>query len=99
MNMPEVKRAVREVRPTIVQPQIYNDNKTVVDFGGSITWILCIILAVAMIHFSCAAGTATGYVGQICENGFGILDYLGLVCCAPIYLLYIILASGGLRIW
>lgn len=81
------------------RPAVYTENKTVVDLGGSLTWLVCIILAVAIIHFSCGAGTATGYVGDICARGFGILDYLGLICCAPLYLLIIIITSGGLRIW
>ncbi|MFN7991010.1 MAG: hypothetical protein U0R44_02515 [Candidatus Micrarchaeia archaeon] len=80
-------------------PTVYNDNKTVIDLGGSLSWILCIVLALAIIHFSCGAGTATGYVGDVCARGFGILDYAGLICCAPLYLLIIIVTSGGLRIW
>src|SRR4030095_5757164 len=79
-------------------PRIYQDNRTVVDVGGSLTWLLCIVLALAIIHFSCDAGTATGYVGEVCSRGFGLLDYVGLVCCAPLYLLIIIITSGGLRI-
>ncbi|HSB46560.1 MAG TPA: hypothetical protein VLD37_00990 [Candidatus Bilamarchaeum sp.] len=81
------------------RPAIYTENKTVIDLGGSLSWFACIILAILIIHFSCGAGTATGYVGEICARGFGIQDYLGLICCAPLYLLAVILASGGLRIW
>ncbi len=79
--------------------EMYTQNKTVIDMGGSLTWIVCIILAVMIIHFSCSTGTATGYVGSICANGLGIFDYIGLICCAPIYLLVLILTSGGLKIW
>jgi len=79
--------------------RIYSENKTVFNLGGSLTWMICIALAVAIIHYSCGAGTATGYVGDICQRGFGVWDYLGLICCAPLYLLVIIAFSGGLRIW
>ncbi len=79
--------------------RIVNEHRTVVDIGGSLTWVACIALAVLIIHYSCGAGTATGYVGDICQRGFGVWDYLGLVCCAPLYLLIIIIFSGGLRIW
>lgn len=67
--------------------------------GGGLFWILCIVLALLIIHFSCQAGTATGYVGSICANGLQPLDFLGLLCCAPVYLLILVLLSGGLRIW
>ena len=89
----------REVKAEVVSPNIYHEHKTVVDWGGSLTWLVCIAIALVLIHFSCGAGTATGYVGEICAHGFGIFDYIGLICCAPVYLLYLILASGGLRIW
>jgi hypothetical protein len=75
------------------------EHNTAVNFGGSFTWLVSIVLALLIIHFSCDAGTATGYVGEICMRGFEVWDYLGLICCAPIYLLYLILTSGGLRIW
>jgi len=80
-------------------PQIIRKNRTVLDFGGSLMWVVCILLALAIIHFSCAAGSATGYVGDICSRGLDVWDYLGLVCCAPLYLLVIIFFSTGLRIW
>jgi hypothetical protein len=73
--------------------------RTVVRLGGGLTWLVCIILAVAIIHFSCGAGSATGYVGEICSRGLNVWDYLGLICCSPVYLLILIIASGGLRIW
>ncbi len=75
------------------------ERRTVIDLGGSLTWLLCVILSLAIIHFSCGAGTATGYAGEVCSRGLAIWDYIGIVCCAPIYLLYLIIASGGLRIW
>lgn len=75
------------------------ENKKIIDIGGGLTWLICVIISLAIIHFSCGAGTATGYVGEICERGFGIIDYIGLICCAPLYLLAIIIMSGGLRIW
>ena len=94
----EVK--VGRVEPEIARsPRIVTENRTVLDIGGSLTWIVCIALAVAIIHFSCGAGTATGYVGEICSRGLNIWDYAGLICCSPIYLLYLIIASGGLRLW
>ncbi len=77
----------------------YRENRTVINFGGSLTWIVCIALAIAIIHFSCADGTATGYLGQVCMRGLNVWDYLGIVCCAPVYLLFLILTSGGIRIW
>ncbi len=79
--------------------RIFSEHKTVFNLGGSLTWIICIGLAVAIIHYSCGAGTATGYVGDICSRGLDVWDYLGLICCAPVYLLLIIIFSGGLRIW
>jgi hypothetical protein len=79
--------------------EAYRENRTVINFGGSLTWIVCIILAIAIIHFSCGAGTATGYLGEVCARGLNVWDYLGLVCCAPLYLLFLVLTSGGLRIW
>ena len=79
--------------------RVFREHRTVLDVGGSLTWIICIVLALVIIHYSCGAGTATGYVGEICERGLNVWDYLGLVCCAPIYLLIIIIFSGGLRIW
>ncbi len=80
-------------------PTIIKENRTYVDFGGGLTWFFCIVLAVLLIHFTCAAGTATGYLGEVCLRGMNIWDFLGILCCAPVYLLFIILASGGLRIW
>jgi hypothetical protein len=79
--------------------RVVSERRKVFDIGGSLMWIICIVLAVLIIHYSCGAGTATGYVGDICQRGFGVMDYLGLICCAPVYLLVIILLSGGLRIW
>ncbi len=67
--------------------------------GGSIFWVVCILLAVALIHFSCQAGTATGYVGSMCREGMKPVDILGLICCAPLYLLIIVILSGGLQLW
>ena len=67
--------------------------------GGGLFWLSCIVLALLLIHFSCQAGTATGYVGDICEKGLSPVDFLGILCCAPLYLLVIVLLSGGLRIW
>ena len=67
--------------------------------GGSIFWVVCILLTVAIIHFSCQAGTATGYVGSMCREGMKPVDILGLICCAPIYLLIIVVLSGGLQLW
>jgi len=75
------------------------EHKRIIDIGGGVTWLVCVLISLAIIHFSCSAGTATGYVGSICTNGLGILDYIGLICCAPVYLFIIILLSGGLRIW
>jgi hypothetical protein len=80
-------------------PKIVNDNRTVVNAGGSLTWFACIILALLIIHFSCGSGVATGYVGDVCARGLNVWDYLGIVCCAPVYVLFLILTSGGLRIW
>lgn len=79
--------------------KVIEEHKTVIDLGGSLTWLACILLSILIIHFSCAAGTATGYVEQICTRGLNVWDALGMICCAPIYLLIIILLSGGLRIW
>jgi hypothetical protein len=76
-----------------------HEHKTVIDLGGSLTWIICIILSLAIIHFSCGSGTATGYLGEVCSRGIGVWDYLGIICCAPLYLLFLVLSSGGLRIW
>ncbi len=67
--------------------------------GGGLFWLACLVIALLIIHFSCQSGTATGYVGGICANGLSIWDFLGLICCAPLYLLLIVLLSGGLRIW
>ncbi|MEW6035996.1 MAG: hypothetical protein AB1529_05260 [Candidatus Micrarchaeota archaeon] len=67
--------------------------------GGGLFWFACIIIALLIIHFSCQAGTATGYVGGICQNGLSLVDFAGLLCCAPLYLLVIVVLSGGLRIW
>jgi hypothetical protein len=83
----------------IITPKVINENRTVFNFGGGLTWVVCILLALAIIHYSCASGSATGYVGDICSRGLNVWDYLGLVCCAPIYLLVIIVFSTGLRIW
>jgi hypothetical protein len=76
-----------------------NQHRTVIDIGGGLTWFACILLAFAIIHFSCGAGTATGYVGDVCVRGLNVLDILGLLFCAPVYLLVIIIFSGGIRIW
>ena len=67
--------------------------------GGGLFWFACIVVALLIIHFSCQAGTATGYVGGICQKGMQPLDFIGLICCAPVYLLIIVLMSGGLRVW
>jgi len=67
--------------------------------GGGLFWLACIVIVLLLIHFSCQAGTATGYVGNICEKGLSPIDFLGILCCAPLYLLVIVLLSGGLRIW
>lgn len=67
--------------------------------GGSITWIVCIVLILAMIHFSCQAGSATGYLQTKCTEGLGIIDILGIVCCAPVYLIILVVLSGGIKIW
>lgn len=80
-------------------PRVIMENRTVMDLGGSLTWIVCILLALAIIHFSCGSGSATGYVGDICARGLNVWDYIGLICCAPVYLLILIIFSGGLRIW
>lgn len=74
-------------------------NRTVINLGGSLTYLVCILLVVAILHYSCQSGSATGYVGDVCSRGLNIWDYIGIVCCAPLYLLIIILTSGGLRIW
>jgi len=79
--------------------RIVREHKTVFDIGGGLTWIVCLVLALVIIHYSCGAGTATGYVGEICQRGLNVWDYFGLICCAPLYLLIIIALSGGLRIW
>jgi hypothetical protein len=67
--------------------------------GSGLFWFACIAITLLLIHFSCQAGTATGYVGNICQNGMSPIDFLGILCCAPLYLLVIVLLSGGLRIW
>lgn len=67
--------------------------------GGSITWIVCIIIILAILHFSCQSGTATGYLQTKCTEGLGILDILGIICCAPVYLIILVVFSGGIKIW
>ena len=67
--------------------------------GTSLVWIVSIILIVAILYFSCQSGTATGYVGNICKNGLAVQDILGIICCAPIYLIVIVALSGGLKFW
>lgn len=67
--------------------------------GGSLIWIVSIILIIAILHFSCSTGTATGYVGNLCKNGLAIQDILGIICCAPLYLIIIVALSGGLKFW
>ena len=67
--------------------------------GGGFFSLACIAIALLIIHFSCQAGTATGYVGGICQNGLSLIDFAGLLCCAPLYLLIIVILSGGLRVW
>jgi hypothetical protein len=79
--------------------KVISEHKTVFDIGGGLTWVICIVLALAVIHYSCADGTATGYLKDVCTRGLDVWDYLGLICCAPVYLLIIILFSGGIRIW
>ncbi|MBI5222928.1 hypothetical protein HY990_00750 [Candidatus Micrarchaeota archaeon] len=67
--------------------------------GWAVTSLICIGIILAIIHFSCQAGTATGYVGGICKAGLQLQDFIGIICCAPLYLLIIVLTSSGLRIW
>lgn len=67
--------------------------------GTSLVWIVSIILIVAILYFSCQSGTATGYVGNICKNGLAVQDILGIICCAPLYLIIIVALSGGLKFW
>ena len=78
-----------------------NDNRTSITIGGGGTWIICAILAIALLWYNCSTGVATGYVSGICQNGLGIWDFLGLICCAPVYLLFLLLggASLGVRFW
>jgi hypothetical protein len=62
-------------------------------------WALSWLAALSVIYFNCTAGTAVGYVNHICQTGFGIIDIVGLLCCAPVYLLIIIVLGIGSKIF
>jgi hypothetical protein len=65
--------------------------------AGSVMWIASIIISYLFIHISCQSGQAIGYINGLCQNGFGIMEYIGLLCCAPIYLIVIVVLSVGFR--
>lgn len=64
----------------------------------AVVWGLSWLAALAFIYFNCTGGTSVGYISHICTNGFGIIDVIGLICCAPIYLVVIVLLSLGSKI-
>lgn len=64
---------------------------------GTLVWVLSIILSYMFIQISCQSGSAIGYINGLCQNGFGVLDYVGLICCAPIYMIIIVVLSIGFR--
>ncbi len=75
-------------------------NGTSYSIGGG-TAIICAILALILIWYNCSANIATGYVKTICEKGMSIWDFVGLICCSPIYLLILIFfgAHFGIKLW
>ena len=65
--------------------------------AGTVVWLISIALSYMFIHISCQSGNTIGYVNTLCLNGFGIIDYIGLICCAPIYMIIIVVLSIGFR--
>lgn len=57
------------------------------------------ILSVLLLYGSCTSGEATGYVKGVCETGLGIWDFVGLICCAPVYFIFIALNGAVFRWW
>ncbi len=68
-----------------------NDN----GFGLTLVYIFCFVIAVLYLYFSCQAGSTL----SICSSGLQLNDVFGLVCCSPVYLIYLVLKSGGLKFW
>ncbi len=75
-------------------------NPHAVQIGGGSIFLICAILAIALLWANCSHGYAEGYVGNICKNGASIWDMISIVCCSPLYLIFLIFfAKIPLRFW
>jgi hypothetical protein len=76
-----------------------NDKIEISVFNVS-TFLFCSVLVLLVLHFSCGANSqATGMLKDVCTNGMGFWDYIGTVCCSPIYLFLLVIYSTGVKVW
>lgn len=68
--------------------------------GGGGVCVICAVAILMILHTSCTTPDATtGMLHNVCVTGMTIWDWLGTICCGPVYLFLLVIYSTGVRLW